>query len=274
MQFEPLTPNIGAEVVGVDMAQTMSADQTAELRAGLVEHKVLFFRDQTVTQAEHVAFARHFGDLEVHPFTENLADFPEVIRLHNDAENKPGATAYWHSDVTWREEPSLGSILLCRTCPPTGGDTLFANMEIAYELLADSVKQKIDGMFAVHDFEAFRKNMIKNGATDEEIETFNQKYPLVRHPVVRTHPESGRKSLYVNCIFTQYIEGMERSESDALLQQLYRQAWIPHVQCRFKWQANSVAFWDNRAAQHHAVGDYFPHSRTMERVTVVGERPH
>ena len=274
MQFEPLTPIIGAEVVGVDMAQAMSADQTTVLRAALVEHKVLFFRDQAVTQAEHVAFAHHFGELEIHPFTENLADYPEVIRLHNDAENKPGGTAAWHSDVTWRQEPSLGSILLCRTCPATGGDTLFANMEIAYELLEDSVKEKIDGLFAIHDFAAFRRGLVKNGATDEEIETFNQKYPLARHPVVRTHPESGRKSIYVNCIFTQSIEGMERAESDTLLQQLYQQAWIPHVQCRFKWQQHSVAFWDNRAAQHHAVGDYFPHSRTMERVTVVGERPH
>lgn len=274
MQVSQLTPNIGAEIAGIDMAQPLSADQREALSAALVQHKVLFFRDQDVSRDQHVAFARSFGELEVHPFTPNLDTHPEIIRLHNDQDSKPGATAIWHSDVTWRQEPSLGSILLCRECPPVGGDTLFANMELAYERLDDALKADIDSLYAIHDFEGFRAGLRRQGATEEEIDAFNEKYPQARHPVVRTHPVSGRKSLYVNRAFTRYIEDMPRDESDRLLEKLYLQAWNPDVQCRFRWQTHSVAFWDNRAAQHYACGDYYPHTRTMERVTIVGDRPY
>ena len=273
-EIKPLNPAIGAQINGVDMAQPLSADQVAVISAALVEHKVVFFREQNISQAQHIAFAANFGALEVHPFTKNLPDHPEIIRLHNDESTPPGATALWHSDVTWRQEPSLGSILLCRTCPPNGGDTLFANMELAYENLDDKTREEIDDLVAIHDFAGFREGMFKRGASEEEIAAFNQKYPIAKHPVVRTHPVSGRKSIYVNRAFTIGIEGMADTEAQALLNRLYLAAWRPDVQCRFIWQQGSVAFWDNRAAQHYAVADYFPHTRTMERVTIVGEKPY
>ena len=179
----------------------------------------------------------------------------------------------WHSDVTWRVEPSLGSILRALEVPPVGGDTLFADMYRAYDGLSDAVKEKIDGRVAVHDFGHFRLRMRKQGKSEAEIEEFNRAYPMVEHPVVRIHPETGRKGLYVNAAFTQHIVGLDKDESDSLLRHLYAQAAIPEYQCRFRWQANSIAFWDNRASQHYAVSDYWPAVRRMERVTIVGDRP-
>jgi taurine dioxygenase len=157
--------------------------------------------------------------------------------------------------------------------PEVGGDTLFSDMYAAYEGLSDEVKEKIDGAVAIHDFAHFRKLMRSRGKSEAEIEEMNRKYPMAEHPVVRTHPETGRKGIYVNTAFTQYIAGMDRAESDALLAHLYAQAAIPEYQCRFRWQKNSIAFWDNRACQHYAVSDYWPAVRRMERVTIIGDRP-
>jgi len=266
---EPLSPTIGAEIAGVRMGPDVPAEQVAEIRRALLEWKVVFFRDQDVTVAEHVAFGRHFGELEIHPFTPNRDDHPEVVVIHHDENSKQGQNR-WHSDVTWRLEPSLGSILRARIVPPVGGDTLFADMFAAYEGLSDEVKEKIDGATAVHSFEHnFGARM-----TPEQREKFLEKYPRARHPVVRTHPESGRKGIYVNAAFTTCIEGLDEEESRRLLRHLYRQASIPEYQCRFRWQENSVAFWDNRAVQHYAAFDYHPQPRRVERVTVVGDRPY
>lgn len=266
---EPLSPTIGAEIGGVRMGSDVPAEQVAEIRRALLEWKVVFFRDQDVSVAEHVAFGRYFGELEIHPFTPNREDHPEVVVIHHDERSKTGQNR-WHSDVTWRLEPSLGSILRARIVPPVGGDTLFADMFAAYEGLTDEVKEKIDGATAVHSFEHnFGARM-----TAEQREKFLEKYPRARHPVVRTHPESGRKGIYVNAAFTTRIEGMEEDESRRLLRHLYRQASIPEYQCRFRWQENSVAFWDNRAVQHYAAFDYHPQTRRVERVTVVGDRPY
>jgi len=265
----PLSPTIGAEIGGVRMGPDVPDDQIREIRQALLEWKVVFFRDQDVTVAEHVAFGRHFGELEIHPFTPNREDHPEVVVIHHDESSKRGENQ-WHSDVTWRLEPSLGSILRARVVPPVGGDTLFADMFAAYEGLSDQVKEKIDGATAVHSFE----QNFGRGMTDEQRERFLEKYPRPRHPVVRTHPESGRKGLYVNAAFTTHIEGMDEEESAKLLRFLYRQASTPEFQCRFRWQENSVAFWDNRAVQHYAAFDYHPHTRRVERVTVVGDRPY
>jgi taurine dioxygenase len=265
----PLSPTIGAEIGGVRMGPDVPDDQIREIRQALLEWKVVFFRDQDVTVAEHVAFGRHFGELEIHPFTPNREDHPEVVVIHHDESSKRGENQ-WHSDVTWRLEPSLGSILRARVVPPVGGDTLFADMFAAYEGLSDEVKEKIDGATAVHSFE----QNFGRGMTDEQRERFLEKYPRPRHPVVRTHPESGQKGLYVNAAFTTHIEGMDEEESAKLLRFLYRQASTPEFQCRFRWQENSVAFWDNRAVQHYAAFDYHPHTRRVERVTVVGDRPY
>ena len=240
--------------------------------AALLDWKVLFFRDQDITTEQHLAFARNFGDLEVHPFAPHKPDFPEVLAITHDRESR-GRENAWHSDVTWRELPSLGSILRAIEVPPVGGDTLFADMYAAYDGLSDAVKEQIEGKVAVHDFAHFRVAMRKRGKTEAEIEAFNAQYPMVEHPVVRTHPETGRRGIYVNVGFTQHIVGMDKADSDALLKHLYGQAAIPEYQCRFRWRPGSIAFWDNRSSQHYAASDYWPAVRRMERVTIIGDRP-
>jgi taurine dioxygenase len=269
----PLTPTIGAEVEGIDLSRPLDARTVSALRRALLDWKVLFFRDQDITTDQHLAFARNFGDLEVHPFAPQKPGYPEVLAITHDA-NSRGKENTWHSDVTWRLEPSLGSILRALEIPPVGGDTLFADMYAAYDGLKDEVKAKVEGKVAVHDFVNFRKGMRKRGVSEEEIAAFDRQYPKVEHPVIRTHPETGRKAIYVNAGFTQHIVGMEKAESDALLAHLYAQAAIPEYQCRFRWTKNAIAFWDNRASQHYAASDYFPAVRRMERVTVVGDRPY
>ncbi len=265
---EPLTPTIGAEIGGVRMSGDASDVQIKEVRQALLDWKVVFFRDQDVEVAEHVAFGRRFGELEIHPFTPNRKDFPEVVIIHHDESSKSGQNA-WHSDVTWRQEPSLGSILRGRIIPDVGGDTLFSNMYAAFEGLPDEIKSKIDGAKANHSF-------VRNfgAAMDDETRAkYQEMYPDAVHPVVRTHPETGRKGLYVNVAFTTHILDMEPDESETLLRVLYRQAAVPEYQCRFRWKKNSVAFWDNRAVQHYAAYDYKPAVRRVERVTIAGDKP-
>ena len=271
VEVEPLTPAIGAEIAGIDL-RDVDVETADWILEKLIAHKVVFFRDQELDTGEHVAFARRFGELETHP-VKPKEGFPEVMVLHADGDHPPAGTAYWHSDVTWRPEPSLGSILYAREVPPVGGDTLFANMEAAYEGLDDETKALIDGRFAIHEFEPLRRTLISSGADEERIARYEEKYPCVRHPIVRAHPATGRPSLYVNCLFTMGIEGMPIEEAKPLLERLYAQATKPEYQCRFRWRRNSVAFWDNRATQHYAAADYFPAVRTMERVTIEGEKP-
>jgi taurine dioxygenase len=272
LTLTPLTPTIGAEVGGIDLRHPLEAGQVAAIRQALLDWKVLFFRDQEITTDQHLDFARNFGGLEVHPFAPEKPGYPEVLAITHNRESR-GKENVWHSDVTWREQPSLGSILRAIEIPPLGGDTLFADMYAAYDGLSDEIKAKIEGAYAVHDFAHFRKLLVKQGKTPEEVEAFNKLYPMMEHPVVRTHPETGRKAIYVNVAFTQHIVGMDKAESDALLKHLYAQAAIPEYQCRFRWQPHSIAFWDNRASQHYAASDYWPALRRMERVTILGDRP-
>ena len=267
-----LSPGIGTEVHGIDLKADLSEDVITYLSDLLVERKVIFFREQHISVEQHIGFARRFGEVEIHPFTNNDALNPEVINLDNDRERPPKINQ-WHSDVTWREQPSLGSILRAVKIPEVGGDTLFANMEAAYLGLDDETKKKIDGLYAIHDNEVFLSGMKQRGASSDEIEAMRQKFPPVRHPVVRTHPVSTLKSIYVNKIFTRCIEGMAADESSALLEKLYLTAWNPDNQCRFRWRQDSFTFWDNRSAQHFAAADYWPEVRKMERVTVIGDRP-
>lgn len=269
LSVQPLTPTIGAEVGGVRMNGDVSPEQVEEIRRALLDWKVIFFRDQDVTRDEHVAFGRLFGELEVHPFTPNHPDHPEIVVIHHDENSKRGQND-WHSDVTWRLEPSLGSILRAIVVPPVGGDTLFADMNAAWEGLSDEVKEKIDGLEAVHSF----VHSFGRGMSPEKLERMRDQYPDAVHPVVRTHPETGAKSIYVNIAFATRIIGMDDDEGRRLLRDLYRQAQVPEYQCRFRWQENSVAFWDNRVAQHYAAFDYKPHTRRVERVTIAGDRPY
>lgn len=268
IRVQPLSPTIGAELEGVRMGGGVSTEQIAEVRQALLDWKVVFLRDQDVSVADHVAFGRRFGELELHPFTPNREDHPEVVVIHHDERSKRGQNR-WHSDVTWRLEPSLGSILRARIVPPVGGDTLFADMVAAWDGLPDDVKEKLAGATATHSFE----HNFGRGMTDEQRANFLAQYPPAHHPVVRTHPETGQRALYVNGAFTTAIDGWEPEESRRMLRFLYRQAAVPEYQCRFRWRENSVAFWDNRSVQHYATFDYHPHTRRVERVTVVGDRP-
>jgi len=265
---EPLSPTIGAVIRGVRMGAETGEEQVAEIRRALLERKVVFFRDQDVSVEDHIAFGAKFGELEIHPFTPNLEGHPEVVVIHHGPKSKRGQNR-WHSDVTWRLEPSLGSILRARVVPPVGGDTLFADMVAAYEGLGDEMKEKLDGAVAVHSF----AHNFGRAMNEEQLARFREQYPDARHPVVRTHPETGARALYVNAAFTTHIEGMAAEESARTLRYLYRQASHPECQCRFRWQENSVAFWDNRSVQHYAAFDYFPAERRVERVTIVGDRP-
>lgn len=263
----PMSPAIGAELIGADLR---NADDTliAEVRRALLTYKVVFFRDQDITRAQHLEFARGFGELEIHPATPKDQPDPEILRIAHGP-NSRGQENNWHSDVTWRPEPSLGSILRAIELPEIGGDTLFSNMVMAYETLDDALKEKLCRLTAVHDIaRVFAKRLNKDTSS------LHEKYPPVEHPVIRTHPETGERLIYVNIAFTDYIKGMDRKESDELLTFLYRQAWLPEYQCRFRWAPGSLAFWDNRACQHYAASDYFPEIRIMERATIAGDRPY
>jgi taurine dioxygenase len=267
--FERSSPTIGAEVGGVDLRDALDDEVIAALRAGLLEHKVLFFREQAITSEQHLAFARRFGALEVHPVTPQDQPNPEILVIQHD-EKRRGTENTWHSDVTWRREPSLGSILRARVVPDVGGDTLFSDMHAAYEGLPDKVKHRIDGLHAIHDFtRVFGRN-----ASPELRERMQRKHPSVEHPVVRTHPETGKPGIYVNAAFTVCIKDMGDEESTKLLRLLYQQANVPEYQCRLRWRVDTLAFWDNRSTQHYAVSDYWPSVRVMERVTVAGDRPY
>jgi taurine dioxygenase len=264
----PLTPCIGAEIGGVDLASPTIADAIPAIRAALLDHKVIFFRDQHITAAQHIAFARHFGDLEIHPATPKDQANPEILRIAHGPDSR-GNENYWHSDVTWREKPSLGSILRAIEVPPVGGDTLFADMHAAYLQLSPEMQRIAASLTAVHDIARVFAGRLGKAPAD-----LHAKYPPVEHPVVRTHPETGLPCLYVNTAFTSHIKGLSAKESDWLLAHFYAQAANPEIQCRFRWQPGSLAFWDNRASQHLAASDYFPAVRIMERVTVAGCRPY
>ena len=262
-----MSPSIGAEIHGIDLGDDLDDLLIADLRQALLTYKVIFFRDQLITRAQHIAFARRFGPLEIHPATPADQEDPEVLRIAHGPDSR-GRENNWHSDVTWRDAPSLGSILRAIEVPPHGGDTLFADMYAAYDGLSPAMQAWICNLTAEHDIaRVFGKRL------GVDAETLRAKYPVQTHPVVRTHPETGRRGIYVNTGFTEKINGLSRKESDSLLAHLYAQAAIPENQCRFVWRANSIAFWDNRASQHYAVSDYFPQIRKMERVTVAGDKP-
>lgn len=266
-EVRPLSPTIGAELLNVDLREIDEA-LVAEIRAALLAHKVVFFRDQVLDRSQHIALARGFGELEIHPATPRDQPDPEVLRIAHGPGSR-GQENYWHSDVTWRAEPSLGSILRAIELPEVGGDTLFANMNLAFDDLDDDLKDRLCDLTAVHDIaRVFAGRLNKNPAA------LHERFPPQEHPVVRTHPETGQRILYVNVAFTSHIKDMDRDESDQLLTRLYRTASRPEYQCRFRWAPGSLAFWDNRACQHYAASDYFPAVRIMERVTIKGDGPY
>lgn len=279
LRIDPITPSIGVEVGGVRLHGDLDQESIGLLRKLLVRHKVLVFRDQEISAEDQVRFARHFGELEVHPVFPHHEQFPELVLLGGDG-SKPARENIYHSDVSWRELPSMGSILRCVECPPVGGDTVWTNMELAYLHLPEPVKAAIHGLQAVHDMlPGFIDRIPPERRAQMRLE-----FPPQTHPVVREHPESGEKVLYVNEGFTTHLlnfiesnafSGMPEFALGArtLLDYLCQQARRPEYQMRLRWREKTVAFWDNRSTQHYAIQDYFPAVRRMTRATITGERP-
>jgi taurine dioxygenase len=269
---ERLGASLGAEVHGLDLARGMDPETFKAFEAALVEHKVLVVREQHLTTAQHVAMSRLFGELEVHPMRPQ-GEFPEILVLDNDKDNPVLSTDVWHSDTTFRKNPTKYTILRCQIIPKVGGDTLWANMEAAYDGLSSVFKKMIENTRAVHDFQNFRVLFKKTDEDQAKLRKMEELFPNPSHPVVRTHPVSGRKSIYVNPQFTLRIEDLAQDESRAILEVLFAQAQIPEYQFRLRWTPGTVVFWDNRSTQHYAANDYYPERRRMERTAVVGDIP-
>ena len=282
MRVEKLTTHIGAELVGVNLVDAIADDRLfGVIRQALLEHKVLFLRDQQISKAEHVAFAERFGALEDHPVAGSDPEHPGLVCIYKDLDSPPDHYENaWHCDATWREKPPLGAVLRCLECPPVGGDTMWANMARAYEDLPGNIKETIDGLYARHSIEAtFGARM-----PIEKRHALKAQFPDAEHPVVRTHPETGEKVLFVSGFATHFTNfhtaenvryGQDFAPGGAqLLNYLIGRAAIPEYQVRWRWTPNSVAIWDNRCTQHYAVMDYWPAVRKMERAGIIGDKPY
>jgi taurine dioxygenase len=269
-----LTPTIGAVVENVDLSKPLAHEEIAAIRATLLAHKVIFFEDQHITATEQRDFAARFGALHTHPLYPGVPEASELFSLDNHAQN-PTDNDTWHTDVTFIQTPPLGAILYAKLLPPEGGDTIWSNMQAAFEGLSKPLQSFLSGLDAVHDFTRgfpARGTVAKGAGADKHAKAVDDHPPVV-HPVIRTHPETGADGIFVNFGFTSKIVGLKRKESDALLNFLFEHVTKPEYLVRWKWQPNSIAFWDNRVTQHYAVNDYLPQRRVMHRATILGDRP-
>jgi taurine dioxygenase len=273
MEVKKIAGALGAELTGIDLRDGLSASQAAEVRAALLEHQVIFMRRQPLTPAQFLGFARSMGQPIEYPFVKGIEGFPyiiEVKKLEHETSNFGGV---WHSDTTYLDVPPMGSMLLSRQVPPYGGDTLFASQYLAYEALSAEMKRIVDPLVGINtsakaDVSRTREDRIRSDGKSENLREYRSE-----HPVVRTHPETGRKALYVNCAHTAGIKGMSDAESAPLLQFLFQHQVKPEFTCRWAWEADAIAFWDNRCAQHNPVNDYNGFRRVMLRITLEGARP-
>jgi taurine dioxygenase len=270
--IHPVAGALGAEVSSVDLARPLDDAAVAALRQAWLEHLVLFFRDQNLSPAQFLAFARRFGEPIEYPFVRGLDDYPEIIPVLKLEHERVNFGGVWHSDTAYLDVPPMASMLVAREIPPFGGDTLFANMYLAYETLSDGMKRMLDGLVAVNssakaDASRTREDRMKDRAREAARDY------VAAHPVVRRHPETGRRALYVNVAHTVRFDGMTEEESAPLLAFLFQHQIRPEFTCRFRWRSGSIAFWDNRCAQHHAINDYRGHRRLLHRVTLAGDTP-
>ena len=268
MEIRKLTPTIGAEILGVDLSAPLSNSEFDAVHQALLDNLVVFFRDQTLTVEQHKAFGRRFGELHIHPNAPKpIEGHPEILVVKGDENSKRVAGEVWHSDVSCDPEPPMGSILYITETPSNGGgDTSFVNMCAAYEALSPTMRGWLEGCTAIHA-------SLKSANHQYRDKTADMKFPESEHPIVRTHPETGRKALYVNRGFTTRIPQLSPAESERVLGLLFDHAEQTRFQCRFKWRPGSIAFWDNRATMHQAMWDYFPLRRYGHRVTIAGDRP-
>ena len=270
---EPVAGALGAEIAGVDLSKDLGEDTVAAIRRAWLEHLVIFFRDQDLPQARFLAFARRFGEPIEYPFVKGLDDHPEVIpvlKLENERVNFGGI---WHSDTAYLDVPPMASMLVAREVPPAGGDTEFASMYLAYETLSDGMKRLLENLRAVNSSAAADVSRTREDRLKDSGRADARKEYSATHPVVRVHPETGRRALYVNVAHTVRFEGMTEEESAPLLRFLYRHQVRPEFTCRFRWGPGSLAFWDNRCAQHNAINDYQGHRRLLHRITLAGDKP-
>lgn len=271
ISVEPVTPLIGADVRGVDLSAPIPDEQFAEVRRAFMEHLVLFFRDQKpIAPADQLALGRRFGPLHIHPAAPHLDGHPGLFVIHTHRESKTNNGEAWHSDVSCDTEPPMATMLQLLVLPPCGGDTLFSNQYAAYDDLSPAMKKFVEGLAASHESE----HIYRGRYADRGVNDAGRSFPKCEHPIVRTHPETGRRALFVNRIFTRRIVGLEPAESDALLRFLLEHAEKPDYQVRLRWRRNDVALWDNRCTQHMAIWDYWPHERKGHRVTIQGDKPY
>lgn len=275
ISVKPISGALGAEIEGVDLSKELSNETFDDIHQAFLDHVVIFFRDQNLTHEQHKAFGRRFGTLNIHPYVKGMDGHPEIMQIVKEPEDRVNFGGGWHSDMSFLEEPALGSILYAKEVPPYGGDTLWANQYLAWETLSSGMKKMLEGLKAVHTAkgEYSERGHSAQKRKGMEVATADDDTPFFEHPVVRTHPETGRKALYVNPAFTEKFVGMTKRESRPLLNFLFEHCTQEPYTCRFRWTKNALAFWDNRAAQHFALNDYHGHRRHMERVTVNGDRP-
>ena len=264
---------LGAEIDGVDLSQPLSAATVASIRIAWLEHLVVFFHDQTLTPEQFLRFARTLGEPMEYPLLKGLPDFPEITEVKKLEHERANFGGIWHSDTTYLERPPMGSMLYAREVPPFGGDTLFANQYLAFETLSAGMQRMLDGMIALSssakaDATKTREDRMKTQAREAAPAEY-----LAEHPVVRTHPETGRKALYVNVAHTVRFKDMTDEESAPLLGFLFQHQVRPDLTCRFRWQVGSLAFWDNRCVLHNPVNDYHGYRRLMHRITLAGDTP-
>ena len=269
----PLSSALGAELSGVDLTTDMSPAVLQEIRQQLLEHEVIFFRDQDISPEQHRALAASFGPLQTHPAYDTVAGIPEITILESTAEN-PTKIEAWHTDMTFRQHPPLGCVLRSKIIPAKGGDTMWASMTAAYDALSPAMQNFLSELSAEHDFSyGFRESLAEPGGRDRLAQAVADNPPVIQ-PVIRTHPETGKKVIFVNSLFTTRILELSREESQAVLNFLYGHITTPEFSCRFNWKANSIAIWDNRSTQHKPVNDYFPAHRMLHRVVIDGDKPY
>ena len=269
----PIAGALGAEVGGIDLSHPLAPDDVAAMRRALLDHLVIFFRDQQLEPETYMAFARAFGTPVEYPMIKGIEGFPFITEIVKQEHEKANFGGIWHSDTTYLENPPMGSMLYALQVPPHGGDTLFANQYLAYESLSAPLRQFLDGLSGVStsvkaDVSKTREDMIRNAGDDRVAHDH-----VAEHPAVRTHPETGRRALYVNVAHTSHFKGMTEAESAPILEYLFQHQVRPEFTCRFSWRPGSLAFWDNRAAQHNPINDYHGFRRVMRRITLAGDRP-